>query len=144
AKWLRKAPEGLWVMTPINLPAYGTKFTRRINWLLLVSQVRLAMFWVGIRRPILWVAIPSAADIVGHLGERLVLYQVIDKYDANEDSTLSAAVIRAFDEKLKQSADVVMFSGRKLFQESREPHRYHLEQAVDFEHFATPAAEASP
>lgn len=143
-KWLRKAPEGLWVMSPVNLPIYGMKFARRLNWFLLVLQVRLAMLLIGIRRPVLWIAIPSAADIVGHLGEQMLLYQVSDKYDANEDSALSAEVIRRFDRKLKQSADIVMFSGRKLFQESGEPNRYYLEQAVDFEHFATEASEAAP
>jgi len=142
-KWLRKAPEGLWVMTPINLPFYGVRLARRLNWLLLVSQVRLAMLLIGIRKPVLWVAIPSAADLVGHLGERMLLYQVSDKYDANEDSALSAELIRSFDRKLKQSADVVMFSGRKLFQESREPPRFYLEQAVDFEHFATESPETA-
>ncbi len=143
-KWLRKAPEGLWVMTPINMPLYGVKFVRKLNWLLLVIQLRLAMLLIGVRRPVLWIAIPSAADLVGHLGEQMVLYQVSDKYEANEDSALSAEVIRSFDRKLKQSADVVMFSGRKLFQESHELNRYYLEQAVDFEHFATEAHEAAP
>lgn len=143
-KWLRKAPEGLWVMTPINLPLYSSKVARKLNWFLLVVQVRLAMLLIGIRRPVLWVAIPSAADLVGHLDEQMLLYQVSDKYDANEDSALSADVIRSFDRKLKASADVVMFSGRKLFQESREANRFHLEQAVDFDHFATEAPEASP
>ncbi|MGC2108280.1 MAG: glycosyltransferase [Candidatus Korobacteraceae bacterium] len=142
-KWLRKAPEGLWVMTPINLPVYGIRVARKLNWFLLVLQVRLAMLLIGIRSPVLWIAIPSAADIVGHLGEQMLLYQVSDKYDANEDSALSAEVIRSFDRKLKQSADVVMFSGRKLFQESCEPNRYYLEQAVDFDHFATEPSEAA-
>jgi glycosyltransferase involved in cell wall biosynthesis len=40
---------------------------------------------------------------------------------------------------------VVLYSGRKLFSEATEPHRFFLEQAVDFEHFAhlrgEPAAE---
>jgi glycosyltransferase involved in cell wall biosynthesis len=143
-KWLRKAPEGLWVMTPINLPLYGVRLARRLNCLLLVIQVRLAMLLIGIRKPVLWIAIPPAADLVGHLGEQMLLYQVSDKYEANEDSALSAEIIRSFDRKLKQSADVVMFSGRKLFQESREPNRYYLEQAVDFEHFATEARDAAP
>ncbi len=141
AKWLRKAPEGLWVMTPINLPFYGSSLARKLNFWLLTIQVRLAMLMIGIRKPVLWVAIPSAADLAGHLGESMLLYQVSDKYEANEDSALSAEVIRSFDRKLKQSADVVMYSGRKLFQESTEPHRFFLEQAVDFEHFANEAEE---
>lgn len=143
-RWLRKAPEGLWVMTPVNFPCYSTKAARKLNQILLIVQLRLAMLIVGMHKPVLWVAIPSAADLVGHLGERMLLYQVSDNYEANEDSALSADVIRSFDRKLKQAADVVMFSGRKLFQESHEPNRFYLEQAVDFEHFATEAAETAP
>jgi glycosyltransferase involved in cell wall biosynthesis len=143
-KWLRKAPEGLWVMTPVNLPFYGSRWARKVNWLLLVVQVRLAMLLAGMSKPVLWIAIPSAADLVGCLGESMLLYQVSDKYDANEDSALSADTIRQFDRKLKQSADVVMFSGRKLFQESKEPNRFFLEQAVDFEHFSSEAPQCAP
>jgi glycosyltransferase involved in cell wall biosynthesis len=144
-RWLRKVPEGLWVMTPINVPFYGSKIGRWLNRTLLVAQLRLAMLLLRISRPILWVAIPTAAEMAGRLGEKLILYQVSDKYDANEDSALSALVIRRYDQQLKDAADVVLYSGRKLFQEATEPHRFFLEQAVDFDHFSKvegePAAE---
>jgi glycosyltransferase involved in cell wall biosynthesis len=144
-RWLRKVPEGLWVMTPVNLPLYGSTIGRWLNRILLVAQLRVAMLVLRISRPILWVAIPTAAEMAGRLGEKLLLYQVSDKYDANEDSALSARVIRAYDRALKDAADVVLYSGRKLFQEATEPNRFFLEQAVDFEHFSnldvSPAAE---
>ena len=135
-RWLRKVPEGLWVMTPVNLPLYGSRIGRWLNRILLVAQLRLAMLLLRISRPILWVAIPTAAEMAGRLGEKLLLYQVSDKYDANEDSALSAQVIRKYDRQLKDAADLVMYSGRKLFQEATEPNRFFLEQAVDFEHFS--------
>jgi glycosyltransferase involved in cell wall biosynthesis len=135
-RWLRKVPEGLWVMTPFNLPFYGSKAGRLFNRILLLGQLRLAMLLLRISRPIVWVAIPTAAELAGRLGEKLLLYQVSDKYDANEDSALSPDVIRSWDRQLKDAADVVLYSGRKLFQESTEPHRFFLEQAVDFEHFS--------
>ena len=135
-RWLRKVPEGLWVMTPVNLPLYGSKTSRWLNRILLVVQLRLAMLLLHISRPILWVAIPTAAEMSGRLGEKLLLYQVSDKYDANEDSALSAQVIRRYDRQLKDAADVVLYSGRKLFREATEPHRFFLEQAVDFDHFS--------
>jgi glycosyltransferase involved in cell wall biosynthesis len=145
ARWLRKVPEGLWVMTPVNVPFYGSRLGRWLNRVLLVAQLRVAMFLLRITRPILWVAIPTAAEMAGRLGEKLLLYQVSDKYDTNEDSALSAQVIREYDRQLKDAADVVLYSGRKLFSEATEPHRFFLEQAVDFEHFAhlhgEPAAE---
>jgi glycosyltransferase involved in cell wall biosynthesis len=81
---------------------------------------------------------------VDHLGAKLLIYQVSDKYDANEDSALSRNIIRKMDQQLKRQASVVMYSGRKLFEEATEPHRYFLEQAVDFEHFAEAASRTAP
>jgi glycosyltransferase involved in cell wall biosynthesis len=135
-RWLKNIPEGPYVMSPIILPYFGSRFFRALNLLLLIVQLRLVMWMIGIRRPIIWVAIPSAADIAKRLKSKLLLYQVSDKYDANEDSALSGSVIRSMDEQLKNMAQVVMFSGRKLFEESNLPNRYYLEQAVDFDHFA--------
>src|SRR5947208_1320654 len=80
-RWLRKAPEGLWVMTPINVPLYGSPAIRALNRLLLVLQLRLVMFILNLRHPILWVAIPTAVDVVSSLGAKLLVYQVSDKYD---------------------------------------------------------------
>jgi glycosyltransferase involved in cell wall biosynthesis len=143
-RWLRKVPEGLWVMTPVNLPLYGTRIGRWLNRILLVAQLRAAMLLLRISRPILWVAIPTAAEMAGRLGEKLLLYQVSDKYEANEDSALSAQVIRRYDRDLKNAAAVVMYSGRKLFREATESNRYFLEQAVDFEHFSNLDVPAAP
>jgi glycosyltransferase involved in cell wall biosynthesis len=144
ARWLRKVPEGLWVMTPINLPLYGSRIGRWLNRVLLLAQLRVTMLMLGISRPILWVAIPTAAEMAGRLGEKLLLYQVSDKYDANQDSALSAEVIRRCDRQLKDAADVVLYSGRKLFSQAAEPNRFFLEQAVDFEHFSDLQVEPAP
>ena len=144
ARWLRKVPEGLWVMTPVNLPLYGSRTGRWLNRILLVVQLRLAMLLLHISRPILWIAIPTAAEMAGRLGEKLLLYQVSDKYDANEDSALSGHIIRKYDRQLKDAADVVLYSGRKLFHEATENNRFFLEQAVDFEHFSNLKVEPAP
>jgi glycosyltransferase involved in cell wall biosynthesis len=135
-RWLRKAPEGLWVMTPINVPLYGSAVARALNRVLLALQLRFVMFLLNLRRPIVWVAIPTAADVAGSLSAKLLVYQVSDKYDVNEDSALSRAVIRDMDSRLKEQAAVVMYSGRKLYEEAESRHRYFLEQAVDYERFA--------
>src|SRR5467141_3531138 len=143
-RWLRKAPEGLWVMTPINVPFYGSPMVRMLNRLLLVLQLRLVMLILKLRHPIVWVAIPTAADVVNSLGAKLLVYQVSDKYDFNEDSALSRTVIRDMDSRLKQRAAVVMYSGRKLYEEAEFGHRYFLEQAVDYERFANLPSETPP
>jgi glycosyltransferase involved in cell wall biosynthesis len=144
SRWLKKAPEGLYVMSPVSIPFFGSRLVRAVNLFFLIVQVRFAMALCGIRRPILWVAIPSAADIASRLNAKLILYHVSDKYDANEDSALSRDVIRTLDSKLKQLADVVMYSGRRLFEESNLPNRYFLEQAVDFDHFSKESRRTAP
>ncbi len=141
---LRKVPEGLHVLTPLSLPFYGSRILRAINRVLLIAQLRFVMLLCNLHEPIVWVAIPSAADVVDWLGAKLVVYQVSDKYEANEDSALSRSTIRDMDTRLKQRAAVVMYSGRKLYEESEVDHRYFLEQAVDFEHFSSEAADPSP
>ncbi len=143
ARWLKKIPEGLYVMTPISIPLYGNRVGRLANRWLLAAQIRFVMLLLGISKPVVWVAIPSAADVVDLLGKELLLYQVSDKYDANEDTALSRDIIREWDRTLKQEAAVVLYSGRKLFQESNVDNRYFLEQGVDFEHFAESTAEPS-
>ncbi len=144
SRWLCKVPEGLYVMTPVNLPFYGSRWARVVNRILLRAQLGLAMRFCRIHNPILWVAIPSAADIAETLKSKLILYQVSDKYDANEDSALSREVIRSLDGRLKRIAALVLYSGRKLYEEADVPNRYFLEQAVDFDHFATEAIAPPP
>ncbi|HVU47801.1 MAG TPA: glycosyltransferase [Terracidiphilus sp.] len=108
-------------------------------------QLRIAMWRCGMRHPIVWVAIPSAADAAESLKPKLLVYQVSDKYDANEDSALSKDVIRQLHSKLINMASVVFYSGRKLFDEAADvPHRVYLQQAVDYDHFANEAAETAP
>jgi glycosyltransferase involved in cell wall biosynthesis len=143
-RWFGKVPNGPYVLTPVSLPFYGSKLARGINRTLLLAQVRLAMLFCRIRRPVLWVCIPFAADVVDGLGAKLLLYHVSDKYEANEDGAIARTVIQDFDRKLKDKSALVMYSGRKLYEESEVMHRYFLEQAVDFDHFATEANETAP
>ena len=135
-RWLRRTPEGLWVMTPINIPVYSSPLVRKLNRMVLLLQFRLVMMLLRLHQPIIWAAIPTSADIVDALGAKLLVYQVSDKYDHQEDSALAGDVIRKMDARLKQLASVVMYSGKKLYEEAEIPHRYFLEQAVDFERFA--------
>ncbi|HEY6332470.1 MAG TPA: glycosyltransferase [Blastocatellia bacterium] len=143
AKLVRKTEEGIVVLSPIVLPFYSSRIVRALNRLLLFVQFRLLMVALDIRRPVLWIAIPTASDLVGRLRESALIYQVSDKYDANKmDHAISADIIRGMHEQLLQQADLIYYSGRKLYQEALVEHpeiagkSKLLEQAVDFEHFS--------
>lgn len=143
-RWLKRVPEGLHVLTPISLPFHNSQLARKFNRRLLRFQIRAAMRLCKIRNPILWVAIPFAADVVNDLDPKLVIYHVSDKYEAIQDSTVSREVIREFDQRMKSRAAIVMYSGRRLYSEAEVTSRYFLEQAVDFNHFSTETAETAP
>ncbi|HWP42988.1 MAG TPA: glycosyltransferase [Blastocatellia bacterium] len=144
ARFVRRTEEGIIVVTPIVTPFYSSRAGRAINRLLLTAQLRLLAVAYGFRDPVLWVAIPTARDIVGRLGERALIYQVSDKYAANSlDHATSGSIIAEMHRDMLARADLVYYSGRKLYEEERAAHpeicdkSKRLEQAVDFEHFAS-------
>ncbi len=139
AKLARTTPEGITVVSPPTLPFHGNAAARKVNERLLVAQIGALAHRKGMSSPILWIAIPTAANVIGNLNESVVIYQVSDKYDANtEDHAVDPAKIREMHEYCINHADIVLYSGRKLLEEAtlgREK-SYLLEQAVDFDHWA--------
>jgi glycosyltransferase involved in cell wall biosynthesis len=144
AKAVRRTEEGIIVVSPPVLPFYSSRAGRALNKRLLISQIKMLMIRYEMRNPILWIAIPTARDVVGDLGESALIYQVSDKYEANRmDHATGGDVIREMHLDLLDRADMIYYSGRKLFEEDLAAHpeikgrAKMLEQAVDFEHFSS-------
>ena len=148
AKAVRRAEEGIIVVSPPVLPFYSSRTGRALNRWLLLAQIKMLMVAFDFRNPILWVAIPTAREVVGRLGERALIYQVSDKYDANRmDHRTSGRVIADMHGDLLARADLIYYSGRKLIEEETAARpeiaakSRLLEQAVDFDHFASATGE---
>ena len=143
ARLARPTPEGVTVVSPPVIPFFGSCFARALNRKLLVMQIgRLARIG-GLTRPILWIAIPTAADLIGQFDECLVIYQVSDKYDANQmDHATDLRTIRKLHERAIGKADLIFYSGRKLLAEAERGRErsFLLEQAVDFDHWSQVSA----
>ena len=138
SKLARQTDEGITVVSPASLPFFGTAMARSINRRLIGSQIKRLAASRGLTKPILWIAIPTAADMIGTLDESAVIYQVSDKYDANTmDHATDPALITRLHERAIDDADLIFYSGRKLFIEAtRGWERSHLlEQGVDYEHW---------
>jgi glycosyltransferase involved in cell wall biosynthesis len=139
AKLARMTEEGITVVSPAVIPFFGSRAATIANRRLLTSQIAGLARRRGLSRPILWIAIPTAIEVVGRLNESLVIYHVSDKYDANTmDHATDPAFIRSLHERAIESADLIFYSSRKLLAEAtRGLERSHLlEQAVDFDHWA--------
>ena len=145
---VRVTEEGIVVASPPVLPFYSSRLSQTINRWLLVAQIKLLMVALDMRKPILWIAIPTAHEVVGRLGEQVLIYQVSDKYDANKmDHATASNIIAEMHSELLERADLVYYSGRKLFEEERVAHpeiagkARLLEQAVDYDHFASASSQ---
>lgn len=139
SKLARTTAEGITVVSPPTLPFFGSRAARAVNRSLLRAQVGALMRRRGLARPILWIAIPTAVDMMGRLNEELVIYQVSDKYEANVmDHATDPRLILELHNRAIAQADIVFYSGRKLFDEATEGRErsYLLEQAVDFAHWS--------
>ncbi|MGB9181973.1 MAG: glycosyltransferase [Pyrinomonadaceae bacterium] len=139
AKLARTTAEGITVVSPAALPFFGSRASRSANRRLLAAQIGMLARRRGLKHPILWIAIPTAVEMIGQLDESLVIYQVSDKYDANTmDHATDPAAIRRMHERALESADLIFYSGRKLLEEETRARErsFLLEQAVDFEHWA--------
>jgi glycosyltransferase involved in cell wall biosynthesis len=147
ARFVRRTEEGIIVTSPITIPFYSNQIVRAMNRWLLIAQIKLLQVAFRLWRPILWIAIPTAGEVAGRLGESVLIYQVSDKYEANRmDHATPGYLIRQMHCELLERADLVYFSGRKLFEEETAAHpeisskSKLLEQAVDFDHFASATA----
>jgi len=137
SKLARQTEEGITVVSPASLPFFG-RIARKINRRLLGAQIKRLATNRGLTTPILWIAIPTAADMIGTLDESVVVYHVSDKYDANTmDHATDPALIRRLHEQAIDAADLIFYSGRKLFTEAtRGAERSHLlEQGVEYDHW---------
>lgn len=138
SKLARQTEEGITVVSPASLPFFGSAAARAINRRAISAQIGSLARSRGLSKPILWIAIPTAAEMIGTLSESAVVYQVSDKYDANTmDHATDPALIRRLHEQAIDAADLVFYSGRKLFDEATRgrDRSYLLEQAVEFDHW---------
>jgi len=139
ARLARPTPEGVTVVSPAVVPFFGSSVSRAANRKLLAAQIGRLARKAGLERPILWIAIPTAADMIGQFNERLVVYQVSDKYDANlMDHATNPTAIRELHERAIDKADIIFYSGQKLLAEAERgcERSFLLEQAVDFDHWS--------
>ena len=139
ARLARPTPEGVTVVSPAVIPFFGSRVARAVNRRLLAMQIGNLARRGGLTGPILWIAIPTAADMIGQFDEQLVIYQVSDKYDANlMDHATDLRTIRQLHERAIDNADLVLYSGQKLLAEAERGRErsFLLEQAVDFDHWS--------
>jgi glycosyltransferase involved in cell wall biosynthesis len=134
SKGLKQADSQIWVLSPLFIPFHGRPAVRRLNRWLLGWQIRRALHRLKFRQPVTWTFVPSSADVVGTLGERLVLYHCVDEYTAFSDA---APEIREREQELLAKSGLVVVCSTALLESKQKtnPRTHLVTHGVDYEHF---------
>lgn len=132
----------IWVLAPLYLPFHSMSLFRSVNRKLLGWQIRRAARQLGIENPITWACVPNAADVVGTLGEKCVVYHCVDEYAAFSDA---APEVRFRERDLLKKSDIVFVCSDYLRDGKLKVnlHTYLVTHGVDFEHFSRAAEQAT-
>lgn len=132
---LRRDASGMWVLSPLFLPRH-TPRALSFNGRFVGAQVGLSCWLLGIRRPSVWVTLPTAAPIVARREWQRCVFSRSDDFAHLPE--VDVAVIEGLEAELFARADSVVFVNRALYE--RDGHRARdarlLDHGVDFEHFA--------
>ena len=109
---LRRAPEGLTVLSPLVVPFYRLRAVRALNAVLLRAQVRRAARRLGLSRPILWTYVPHAGVLAEVLEPSLVVYHCVD--DITAVPGIDAGSAGAVEADFAARADLVFASSPHL------------------------------
>jgi glycosyltransferase involved in cell wall biosynthesis len=129
------------VLTAVALPGPAGAVARRhaLPWQVLRAAGRL-----GIERPLVWVAVPTAADSVDRLPSAGLVYQRTDRFESF--AGVDRLRIAALDGQLKRRADLTLFCSSALHDEERAAcsAAVFVDHGVDFELFAAAGDGLSP
>jgi len=139
--FLRRVEPNLFVLTPLALPITRRWRTiiERINRIAIAVQVRLVCRFLNFSKPIIWISSPAAgaaAIALRRKWSRLLVYYCVDNLSFL--SGADSAYIRLLDLQLQNAADLLLISGRKLYEErvQQRPEVHLLPHGVDYDHFA--------
>jgi exosortase len=133
SRGLRLVRENFAVLSPVSIPRFHSTPIARA---LLADQVRDAADWMGMRRPLVWVACPPAAEVLDRLPAAAVVYQRTDRFEhfpgVNEER------IRGYDLALKEKANLTLYCSTSVFEDEVAECRAaeFVDHGVDFEAFA--------
>ena len=128
------------VVNPKTIPAPRTKFSRWVSRILLLLQIKPILKNMSLKSPILWISLPTAVDLYGHLGESSMVYYCGDDFKSLagvDHDTVSKRELEAL-----KKASLVLTSSEILLKEFPKNKTIFLPHGVDFDLFSTPTLAA--
>ncbi|CCH29861.1 glycosyltransferase [Saccharothrix espanaensis] len=143
AKFVRKPLPNFYVMSPLPLPFYGSPFLRKVNAVLVRTQVRLVATALRMRTPVIMVTIPTAWDVVQPMRKRSLVFNRSDRHSDFPEADRRS--IEVLEHELLAHSDHVVYVSHALMDEERPrtgDRTHFLDHGVDIDHFtARPESE---
>ena len=143
AKTRTELPNGH-VYSPFIVPFNSVSLVRRYNQRMLQRNVGDLLKSYGMEAPVLLVAHPSGAEVVGAIGERLLIYLVMDEYE--EMPGIDRKYMHDLERILLTEADLIFATSTELQRRKsgKKTSALFLPHGVDFEHFHLAADSPIP
>ncbi len=132
----RQGPSPTAILNPLAPPAPSSKLERTLARAMLSRQVKAAMARIGMRRPLLWTSLPSAAIVLGACDERGVIYYCGD--DFGDLVGVDHAPVTELERELVGRADLVLAASPALTERFAQRNAHMIPHGVDYDLFATP------
>jgi len=132
------------LFSPFSLPLNNIGVIQRWNKKRLTAGLRQQLRVLGFDAPVLFVSSPTGAEVVGAIGERLLIYYVSDEYAALPG--VFRDYIRSLESILLDEADLIFASSVEL-QRTKKGKKWPtilLPHGVDFDHFYRAARAPGP
>jgi len=131
----KRQADGLYLYSPLAVPFHGNRTAQWINRHWLPWCLRRTLRQLHFRNPITWTFLPTSADVVGSLGEQLIVYQCVDEF--SEFTGTNKTALLEMERRLIQRADLVIVSSDRLYESKRHhnPNTFLVRHGVDVEHF---------
>lgn len=142
-RYCRDGGEGFRVFSPIYLSCAAGLRSRLMNGFLR-AQLSAVLKAFNMRRPLIWVACPTAAVALDGISHAGLVYQLSDCYSAIGGGTSS--LIEQRQHCVAERADLVLCASDQLLSLARTTYAKgdYLDHGVDYDLFASAAADAAP
>ena len=131
----REVAKNIHTLSPLAIPFHGNAAARALNRHFLAWSVRRACKRLGFKNPITWSFLPTSGEVVGKLGEKLIVYHCVDEF--SEFTGTDKNAILGMERDLLRKADQVLVSSGPLY-ETKKLHNARtsmVTHGVDIDHF---------
>lgn len=131
-----KIRDNLWVWSPIVVPFQKYRLVRSFNKFLLSFFSRFFMFFLGLRKPLVWTYNPITLDVFRVRKGVIIVYHCVD--DIKAQPGMPRKEIEAAEERLVKRADYVFVTSNKLYEKNcaLTDHIHLFSNVADYNHFS--------